>query len=55
MWNEKQRIASLHLAEPLRPTPLPDDSALNLSITCQLLLSVRLGTSGDRRCGHQVG
>ena len=23
MWNEKQRIASLHLAEILRPTPLP--------------------------------
>ena len=55
MWNQKQRIASLHLAETLRPTALPHDSALHLQITCKLLLSVRLGTSGDRRCGHQVG
>ena len=30
MWNEKQRIASLHLAETLRPTALPHDSALHL-------------------------
>ena len=46
MWNEIQRIASLHLAETLRPTALPHDSALHLKITCKLLLSVRLGTSG---------
>ena len=55
MWNEKQRIASLHLAETLRPTALPHDSALHLQIAWKLRLSVRLGTSGDRRCGHQVG
>ena len=30
MWNEIQRIASLHLAETLRPTALPHDSALHL-------------------------
>ena len=30
MWNELQRIASLHLAETLRPTALPHDSALHL-------------------------
>ena len=30
MWNEKQRIPSLHLAETLRPTALPHDSALHL-------------------------
>ena len=30
MWNEMQRIASLHLAETLRPTALPHDSALHL-------------------------
>ena len=42
MWNEKQRIASLHLDETLRPTALPHDSALHLYITCMLLLSVRL-------------
>ena len=30
IWNEKQRIASLHLAETLRPTALPHDSALHL-------------------------
>ena len=30
MWNEKPRIASLHLAETLRPTALPHDSALHL-------------------------
>ena len=30
MWNEKQRIASLHLVETLRPTALPHDSALHL-------------------------
>ena len=47
MWNEIQRIASLHLAETLRPTALPHDSALHLYITCKLLLSVRLGISGD--------
>ena len=29
MWNEKQRIASLHLAETLRPTALPHDSAVS--------------------------
>ena len=28
MWNEKQRIASLHLAETLRPTALPHDLSL---------------------------
>ena len=55
MWNEIQRIASLHLAETLRPTALPHDSALHLYITCKLLLSVRLGISGDRRCGHHLG
>ena len=46
---------SLHLAETLRPTALPHDSALHLKIMWKLLLSVRLGTSGDRRWGHQVG
>ena len=55
MWNEIQRIASLHLAETLRLTALPHDSALHLYITCKLLLSVRPGTSGDRRCGHHLG
>ena len=55
MWNEIQRIASLHLAETLRPTALPHDSALHLYIACKLLLSVRLGTGGDRRCGHHLG
>ena len=55
MWNEIQRIASLHVAETLRPTALPHDSALHLEITCKLLLSVRLGTSGDRRGGHHLG
>ena len=30
MWNEIERIASLHLAETLRPTALPHDSALHL-------------------------
>ena len=30
MWNEIQRIASLHLAETLRLTALPHDSALHL-------------------------
>ena len=42
MWNEMERIASLHLDETLRPTALPHDSALHLYITCMLLLSVRL-------------
>ena len=55
MWNEIQRIASLHLAETSRPTALPHDSALHPYIKCKLLLFVRLGTSGDRRCGHQLG
>ena len=30
MWNGIERIASLHLAETLRPTALPHDSALHL-------------------------
>ena len=30
MWNEKQRIASLHLAEIVGRTALPHDSALHL-------------------------
>ena len=30
MWNEIQRIASLHLAETWRLTALPHDSALHL-------------------------
>ena len=30
MLNEIQRIASLHLAETLRPTALPHDSPLHL-------------------------
>ena len=51
MW---LRIASLNLAEPLRPTALPHGSALHLSITCKLLLCVRLGMNRDRRCGHNA-
>ena len=47
-------IASLNLAERLRPTALPHGSALHLSITCKLLLCVRLGMSRDRRCGHHA-
>ena len=49
-----QRIASLHLAETLRPTALPRDGALHLYITCKLLLCVRLGISRDRRCGQTL-
>ena len=30
MWNEIERIVSLHLAETLRPTALPHDSSLHL-------------------------
>ena len=48
------RIASLHLAETLRPTALPHGSAPHLYITCRLLLCVRLGMSRDRRCGHHA-
>ena len=57
MWNEIQRIASLHLAETLRPTALPHDSALHLSTSrascccpCGLapVVTVAAGTSwGD--------
>ena len=49
-----RRIASLHLAEPLRQTALPHGSALHLEITCKLLLCVRLGVSRDRGCGHHA-
>ena len=48
------RIASLHLAETLRPTALPHGSALHLYITCKLLLCVRLGMSRGHRCGHHA-
>ena len=51
---EIQRIASLHLAETLRPTALPHGSVLHLYITSKLLLCVRLGMSRDRRCGHHA-
>ena len=43
----QQRIASLHLAETLRPTALPHDSALHLWITCKLLLCVRVSLRAD--------